>query len=461
MTLEAPPAAAAIPAEAAASSQPWPAPSAAWYAMGVFTVTLFFLQLDQNTIALMQGFIKADLHLTDLEFSLLLGPAVAVFYALVGVPLARLVDTRKRSVILAIAIAVWSLMTVGCGLAQNFVQLAIARIGIGAGAAINGPATYSMIADYFPREKLNRAISVLQVGFVSGVSLALIFGGLVIGAVSQMQPVHLGPLVLRSWQMVFVIIGAPGVIIALVMGLTVKEPPRRGAMVQARAAVPFGDVLKFLFANWRIYGPMMLGLAIAGIQFGGTLQWAPAMMIRTYGWSADQVGIRSGLINAPFMFAGIGLGAWLTERLARKHADANLRVVVIGYLVALPFMILGPLAPNGWLALTGSSVGLMATLVGAAPQNAALQTITPGPMRGQVTALYLFVFTVIGQGMGPPFIAAITNLVVKDEKMIRWAMSGSAAVMIPLSLLIIWLGVKPYGQAVERVKAEEAAASPG
>jgi MFS family permease len=449
------------PSAGAAPSQPWPAPGAAWYAMAIFTITLMFLQLDQNTIALLQQSIKADLNLSDLEFSLLLGPAVAIFYALVGVPLARLVDTRTRNVILAIAIAVWSLMTVACGLAQNFSQLMAARIGIGAGGAINGPATYSMIADYFPREKLNRAISVLQIGFISGVGLASIFGGLVIGAVSRMEPQHWGPLVIRSWQMVFVVVGAPGVIVSLLMALTVKEPARRGVMAQATVSVPFGEVLKFLLVNWRIYGPMMLGLAIGGIETAGTLQWRPALMQRTYGWSAQDVGVYSGLTSIPFMFLGVAAGAWLTDRLARKHADANLRVVVIGYMLALPFQILGPLAPNGWMALLAGGVALMTTLIGAAPQNAALQTITPGPMRGQVTALYLFVFTVIGQGMGPPFIAAITNLILKDEAMIRWAMAGSALIMSPLALAIIWAGVKPYGQAVERVKLEEQAQSAG
>ena len=442
---------------APAVQEPWPSAASAWYAMAIFAVTLMFLQLDSGTITLLQQPIKRDLHLNDVAFSLLLGPAIAVFYALVGVPMSRLVDTKRRNVILSIAIGVWSVMTVLCGFAQQFWQLALFRIGIGAGGAINGPGTYSLIADYFPREKLNRAISVLQVGFVGGSSLALVLGGVVIGLLANVQPMHWGGLLVRPWQLVFMAVGAPGLIVALLMRFTVKEPPRRGAEMRGRTrALPFGEVLRFLVSHWRIYGPMMLGLAIGGIEAAGTLQWRPAFFQRTYGWSPQIIGELSGLITLPFSLLGIALGAWVNERLARRYDDANLRTVVIGYIVALPFQIAGPLMPSPWLALGCGGVALMAALMGAAPQNAALQSITPGAMRGQVTAIYLFVFTVIGQGLGPPFIALINDVVLKDENLIRYAMAGSAAVMSPLALIVIALGVKPFGQMVARIKAEEA-----
>ncbi len=147
--------------------------------------------------------------------------------------------------------------------------------------------------------------------------------------------------------------------------------------------------------------------------------------------------------------------------MAKRHDDANLRTVVFGYLIALPFQIAGPLMPSPWLALICGGFALMAGLMGAAPQNAALQSITPGTMRGQVTAVYLFVFTVIGQGLGPPFIALINDVVLKDESMIRYAMAGSAAIMGPLAVLVIWLGVKPYGKAIASVKQLERGAGAG
>jgi MFS family permease len=442
----------------APGNPPWPKPAAAWYAMAIFALTLMFLQLDQGTIALLQQPIKQDLHLTDIDFSLLLGPTIAIFYALVGVPMSRLVDTHRRNLVLSIAITVWSAMTMLCGLAQSFVPLALCRIGIGAGGAINGPGTYSMIADFFPREKLNRAISVLQIGFAGGTALALIFGGLVIGAVASTPPIHWAGLVIRSWQLVFILIGAPGLIMALLMRFTVQEPPRRGASMQGRTkAVPFSAVLAFLRDNWKVYLPLMLGLAIGGIENAGTLQWRPAFFQRTYGWSPMQIGVVNGFVTLPMMLLGVALGAWLNERLAKKYDDANLRTVVIALVLALPFQVFGPLMPSPWLALASGGLSLMATFMAAAPQNAALQSITPGEMRGQVTALYLFVFTVIGQGLGPPFIAVINDLILKNEDMIRYAMAGSAAVMSPLALIVIWLGVRPFGRMIQNLKGQEQA----
>ncbi len=127
------------------------------------------------------------------------------------------------------------------------------------------------------------------------------------------------------------------------------------------------------------------------------------------------------------------------------------------YTITPIFAVLGPLSPNPWMAVAAAAMTALCGLAGAVPQNAALQSITPNAMRGRVTALYLFVFTVIGQGGGPIFIALVTNFLIKDQSQIRWAMAGTAAVMTPLAALIIWLGVKPYGRAIAQIKAREAA----
>ena len=191
----------------------------------------------------------------------------------------------------------------------------------------------------------------------------------------------------------------------------------------------------------------------------GVQSWRPTFFIRTYGWTAQQAGQVIGWSSIGFSLLGLVVGASLTQWLARKHDDANVRVVAIMYTITPVFAILGPLSPNPWLAVFCAAMTALCGLAGAVPQNAALQSITPNAMRGRVTALYLFVFTVIGQGGGPIFIALITNFVIKDQSQIRWAMSGSAAVMTPLAALIIWLGVKAYGRAIGEVKAREAAAA--
>ncbi len=213
----------------------WPSPARAWYAVGVFAVALLFNYLDRQILALLVGPIKHDLQLTDTEISVLIGFAFVSFYVLVGIPISRLVDSYSRRLIVTVGIASWSVMTALCGMAQNFWQLFVARVGVGVGESCNGPATYSMLSDMFPRERLPQAIAVLNFGFMFGSGLALILGGSVIELVSSRPDVTL-PLIgtLRPWQLTFFIVGLPGLLVAALLG-TVREPVRRGFATCASA----------------------------------------------------------------------------------------------------------------------------------------------------------------------------------------------------------------------------------
>ncbi len=237
--------------------------------------------LDRGIVNLLVPDMKRDFQLSDTQVSLLLGLAFALFYAVLGLPIARLVDSKSRRLIMGIGIATWSLMTAFCGLAQNFWHLFIARMGVGVGEACNGPSTYSMMSDLFPRERLTRAASALQIGFVLGTGLALYhwrawyLNSCRAGRRCQFR--H-WPAPSR-WQFVFLIVGIPGLLIAALMG-TVQEPKRRG-LIQCpgksgkdQTACPCRDVVKFLGENWKFYGPMYLGLAVNGLTLGSQA-WVP------------------------------------------------------------------------------------------------------------------------------------------------------------------------------------------
>jgi MFS family permease len=442
-------------------AQPWPKPRTAWYAVGVFALALMFLFLDSGIITLLVQPIKTDLGLSDFRFGLLAGPALIFVNALVAVPASRFVDIWPRNVILTAGIAVWTLFTTACGFAQTFWQLFACRMGIGIGQVVHGPATYSMMADYFPRERLPRAIAVMQIGFVGGVGVSLVMGAFVIQMLLGIDHVVI-PVIdvtIRNWQLVFIMVGLPGFIVAALMG-TVPEPPRRGRIIKLKKPMPLFEVLRYLFKHWRLYAPQFCALAVAAIESSGTRTWQPVFFQRTFGWSAQRVGLILGLsfiVAAPF---GLWAATWLTERFARTRNDANLRVVAIAYTVGPAFSIAGPLMPNPWLALLFAACALAIGVGGAVPQNAALQSVTPNEMRGQVTALYLFVFAVIGMGIGPPFIAFFTNYVIGDEMLIRYALSLTAALMLPAAAWIMWRGVRPYGEAIAAVKLREKHESP-
>lgn len=442
----------------ASKEQPWPSRRQAWYAVAIFACALMVNFLDRGILTLLVEPIKRDLGLTDTQISLLMGFAFICFYMLVGLPIARLVDSRSRRWIIGIGIATWSGMTALCGFAQNFWQLFAFRVGVGVGEACNGPATYSMLADLFPREQLARAIAVLNFGFVGGTGIALIIGGTVIHLISN-TPVVTLPLLgtMRSWQVTFFIVGLPGLIVAALMA-TVREPARRGRIVRSpdgtgRQALSVREVLQYLYAERRAYGPMFLGLALKSVLAFGSAMWVPTFFMRTYGWSATQIGLIQGtllLVIAPFgLLAGSMLTEWFTRR---GYDDAHLRVVLLSSAVLVPGSIIFPLMPDPYLALAVMSVNSFVAMLVPAPQNAALQIITPNEMRGQVTALFLFIFNVVGFGLGPTFVAVFTDFVFGDESQLRYAMVAASAIIGPLAALVIWLGLKPYGACVARAR---------
>jgi MFS family permease len=433
-----------------ATSEPWPSPARAWYAVIVFALALMINMLDRGIVPLLVRPLKRDLGLSDTDIGWLMGPAFVIFYVLLGLPIARLADSKSRRAILGVGVTVWSFMTSLCGLAKGYWQLFFCRVGVGSGEACSGPATFSMLADLFPKEKLPRAIAVLNFGFYAGNGLALIISGTIAQAFADTAPVTL-PLIgvtMRGWQITFIVIGLPGLIVAALLA-TVREPKRR---ISARL-IPIRDVFAFLNKNRTSFAPIFIGMGIQVVMTYGALNWGPAFYQRTFGWTPKVYGLVMGLITIAFMPAGTLFGSILAERFARAgRDDANLRVVLLGKLAALPFGILFPFMPNAYLAVVVSTIGLFFLSWTAAPLNAALQFITPHQMRGQITALFLFVFNVIGFGLGPILVALFTDYVFKAESQVGLSIAATGLILGPLGTFVIWLGMKPYGRSVAAAK---------
>jgi MFS family permease len=445
-----------LPVESVArqsTSEPWPRPSQAWWAVCVFALALMINILDRQIVSLIVEPIKRDLNLSDTQMGWLMGPAFIIFYMILGLPIARLVDYKSRRTILGVGVAIWSFMTSLCGLAQGFWQLLVFRIGVGSGEACSGPATFSMLADLFPREKLPRAIAVLNFGFYTGTGLALILGGLIAQAFADVPTVTL-PLIgltMRGWQVTFFVVGFPGLIVAALLA-TVREPKRRGRISTNKNSIkpiPIREVFTFLNKNRTTFAPIFIGMGIQVVMTYGVLSWAPAFYIRTFGWTPRKFGLVQGVITIAVLPIGTLIGSLLAERFARAgRDDANLRVVFLSKILALPFGVLFPLMPASYLAVTVSTIGLFFLSWNSAPLNAALQVITPNQMRGQITALFLFIFNVIGFGLGPLMVALFTDYVFQAESQISYSLLLTSLILGPLGTFVIWLGMKPYGRSV-------------
>jgi MFS family permease len=322
---------------------------------------------------------------------------------------------------------------------------------VGVGGSAHAPGTYSMLADYFHPRKLPIAFAVLQAGFIGGAVLGPVLGGRMLAYFESVGTRNLGPLVIRDWQWTLIAIGIPGLVIAgLVFFL--YEPPRRGRITTGKA-LPISDVFREIGRRRTVYFPLFIGLALSALEAQGLAEWRVPFMSRTYGWDERQIGDWQGITALIAMPLGVVFGTVMITRLGRRYKDAPLRVTAIVFALSTPFAIATPLMPTGELAMICGAVTGFFGIAAAVPQNTAIQTITPNEMRGQVTAIYLFMFTAVG-AFGSVVVGYTTKYVIGNEAELWKSMVLVAAVLMPLAAIAILRGMKPYGEEIRRMEAE-------
>ncbi len=429
----------------------YPSSARAWATVAILMVAYVLSFVDRQILNLLVEPIRRDLAINDTQMSLLMGLSFALFYTVCGIPLGRVADTRSRRGLIAVGILFWSAATAACGMAKMYWQFLLCRIGVGVGEAALSPAAYSLIADSFPAERRATAISVYSMGVYLGSGLAFLVGGLVIQFASAQGDVTLPVLgEVRPWQLIFLILGGAGVLFTLLM-FAVKEPARRGA--GAGVAVPLSEVGRYIRANRRtvlLHNFGFAGLAFAGY---GSAAWIPTFFIRTHGWDAGQVGIVYGSIVAVFGCLGIVFGGRLADWMAKRgRSDANMRVGLYAALGALPMVVLYPLVDSAFWAsvLMAPTVFCLSMPFGVAP--AAIQEIMPNSMRGQASAIYLFVITLIGLGVGPTAVALVTDFVFADDAALRYSLLIITTLAVSTSIILLAKSLKPYRESVTRLE---------
>ncbi len=436
---------------------PYPPAAYSWYVVGVLMVVYVFSFMDRQILGLLVGPIKRDLDISDTQFSYLMGLSFALFYTFFGIPIGRLADTVSRRGLIVSGLFFWSLMTAGCGLANRYWHFLLLRMGVGVGEASLSPAAYSMISDSFPRHRLATAISVYSMGIYLGTGLSYLIGGLVVRWVGA-EPFLTVPLVgeMRSWQIVFFALGLPGLALALIF-VTVKEPIRRGVRrIQTKrgesiSVVSVSAVAGYFSRNWKTLVCHNVGFALLSLSSYGTTSWIPAFFHRTHGWEPADVGVIYGAIVALFGTSGIVLGGWLADRIGRSGTTASkMYVGLLAAVIWVPSGIAYLLVPSGTIAmlLLVPTVFFVAMPFGVAP--AAIQEMMPNTMRGQASALYLFVLNLIGLGLGPSAIAWVTDFGFRDEAMLRYSILIVTTAAHTVSALLLWLGIKQFRHSTHR-----------
>jgi MFS family permease len=451
-------AASAREALAPASAQgAWLKPQVAWYAVVMISLVTLCGQLDYGLISLLVQPIKRSTHMSDSEIALLMGWAYSLPYLLCGFPLGRLSDRARRTYVLSGALTIWSIGTALCGFARGFWPFAACRGIMGGAISVKGPTTVSVIPDLVPREKLGRAFGVYNICLTGGQYLSSILGGLILGflLVPHRMPIHLFGLEIKeAWQMVFILMGVPGLLLAPFVALTVPEPARRGAR---KEHARIGEVLHFMFRGpaGRVYLPTVIGTALSGILLAGYGGWRAAFFDRTYHMGAHVYGPLAGmlgLIGAPI---GVIIGVVVVERMHRKWIDSHLRIAAYAHALMMPIYIFTPLLPNAALALGLQFVMGILMMAVAPSQLAAMQIITPNRMRAQVNAIYMITISVIGNGLGPQVVAFMTDYLFHSEAQLGVAMMTLAAICTPISLVCLILTVKPYGRLYRQITDAE------
>ncbi len=460
-----------------AEEPPYPPESYAWYVVGVLVVALVFSFIDRQILSLLVQPIRQDLGVNDTQISLLQGFAFAIFYTFMGIPIGRLVDSGSRRTIIAVGIVFWSLSTVACGMVSSYSGLLMARVGVAVGEAALSPAAYSLITDYFRKEKVGTAIGVYGSGMYLGSGLALIIGGFVVQAAVGWGAVEI-PVVglIHGWQLVFFAVGLPGILVGALV-YTIREPIRRGTrMVQGADGasrvekVPPAEVVGYLVRNRRAFLSHNFGYALLALIAYGAGAWVPTFFIRTFGWTPAEIGFRFGMSILIFASLGAVFGGWFGDYLKRRGLpEGKLLVGVLAACIQFPMAFAYPLVndPMVMLALTALPNFLVGMSFGAAPGG--VQELAPNQMRGQASALYLFIANIIGLGLGPTAVAAITDYVFQDVQMLRWSLMIVPVVLLPVAIAVMLSGRGAYRRTLEeaaqwaakRAEAEALAAAKG
>ena len=406
----------------------------------ILLIVYIFNFLDRQILNILAEPIKAELGLSDTQLGLLAGPAFAVFYALLGIPIARYADREgtNRVRLIALSLTIWSAMTAVCGLAQNFVQLLLARIGVGVGEAGCTPAAHSLITDSVPPEKRSSAIAFYGLGVPVGSLLGLIIGGVVND--------------LYGWRVALMIVGLPGILLALVVLFVMREPRHSRSeetIATARTVAPLstGEALRSIFGSRAFVHILIASAVVATLGYGKAL-WTISFFIRSHGLSTTEAGLSMAIALG---LAG-ALGTWLGGKMADKYGSRDKRHLLTfpayGMALASPILFFGYYVEDWRVAVALLIIPSILNASYYGPAYACVQGLVEPRARAVAASIMLFGQNLIGLGLGPLLFGMLSDALqpVAGQESVRWVLYGAA-----------WLGLIPaffFWRASLRLKDE-------
>jgi predicted MFS family arabinose efflux permease len=368
----------------------------AWYTLTLLVVVYVFNFVDRNLLAILLNSIKQDLDVSDTAMGFMTGPAFALFYGTLGIPIARLADRSSRRVIISVGLALWSVMTAASGLVQNFGQLLAARIGVGVGEASATPASHSMIADLFPPARRATAIAVYNMGASLGLFIGMALGGWLNEGL--------------GWRIAFIALGLPGVLLALLVRFRMPEPPRgySEGLLDSGEQPSFREVRRYMLAR-RSFRHVVAAACLYSMPGYAMLTWAPAFVERVHGMSTAAIGWRIGLVTGVGGVIGALAGGTLADRLARRDERWLVWLPAISGTLLIPLLAGFVWIEDITLGLGSLFLANLCNQVSAAPRYAVTQGLAKLRMRAMASALILLMITLVGYS-GPQILGLLNDL---------------------------------------------------
>ena len=385
----------------------------------ILLIVYIFNFIDRQIVNILAEPIRLELGLSDTQIGLMTGLAFALFYTVLGLPIARFSDrpTTHRPKLIAAALATWSAMTALCGMAQNFFQLLLARIGVGIGEAGCTPPAHSLIADMVEPKKRSSALAFYALGIPIGTLLGMMIGGLLADFV--------------GWRMAFFIVGVPGVVLAIVVAWGLKEPRRHLTEAQAASnaqqTMPLGRAVRSVMGSRAFVLLLVAGSAAAFLAYGKTT-WTTIFFQRTHGLTPGEVGFWFGVVNGAAGIAGTFLGGWLADRYGAENRRHVLTAPAVGMALAVPLAFLAYRADNWLFALTLLFLPTLFNSLYYGPTYSAAQGLVPLRARAIAAAVLLFFQNLVGLGLGPLFFGMLSDWLRPEygEESVRYVLYGAA-----------------------------------
>ncbi|QLC23923.1 MFS transporter [Parasphingopyxis algicola] len=426
------------------SDPPWPNKTIAWYTVGILLLAYALAYVDRLVVSLLVEPIKADLALSDTQIGLIVGLSFALFYSVMGLPIARYADGGNRKGVLLISASLWSAMTAICGFAAGFWTLFLARVGVAVGEAGIAPTSLSVISDNFPAEERSRPISIWVFGAALATVLAFGGGGLMLadgGPIDQLKT-WLG-IEMPSWRVLLILLGSMGIPLVLVL-LTLREPLRRdhGDGPAKASAV---QTLAFIREHRWMFAFFFGGTALCLLVLDGIFIWLPAYLIRSYGMSLSEAGTSIAAVSLVAGLAGTVGSGYLNDFLVRRgYNDGPVRATLLLALLGAIALPLAIVVDQTWSTVTLFGVGIAGLAGATTVPQIAMQQVVPNRMRAQIAAGYFFLVNIVGFGLGPFAIGATTDYIFGSEARVGDSMLVVTLVTMPIALLILTLACRPF-----------------